>query len=162
MGQRRVDEHARHEAGLKLKNERSRSNAQGRKATAPVLVVPGHPDGAITVHLGFGRARRAAWAGCRLRCLPASHGWTRLFAARRDARRSGRRLRLCVTKVHNIEHRGAFAQQDLRAAVRHARHLLAAGHEAMERRSSATPRSKRRRRTRTSRRGRRHAGDKVG
>jgi hypothetical protein len=27
----------------------------GRKVKAPVLMVPGHPDGSITVHLGFGR-----------------------------------------------------------------------------------------------------------
>ena len=30
--------------------------ANGRKVPAPVMVVPGHPDNSITVHLGFGRS----------------------------------------------------------------------------------------------------------
>jgi Fe-S-cluster-containing dehydrogenase component len=42
---------------------------------------------------------------------------------------------LCVTKVHNIEHRGAYAQRDLeQAALGQGRHAYSlAGHEAMER-----------------------------
>ncbi len=31
----------------------------GREVIAPVLMVPGHPDGVITVHLGFGRGVQA-------------------------------------------------------------------------------------------------------
>ncbi len=30
---------------------------QGRKVQAPVWIVPGHPDNAVTVHLGYGRTR---------------------------------------------------------------------------------------------------------
>ncbi|HWP59562.1 MAG TPA: TAT-variant-translocated molybdopterin oxidoreductase [Candidatus Acidoferrales bacterium] len=30
---------------------------QGRSVRAPVWIMPGHPDGAITVHLGYGRTR---------------------------------------------------------------------------------------------------------
>ena len=29
---------------------------QGRKVNAPVMVVPGHPDNSVTVHLGYGRS----------------------------------------------------------------------------------------------------------
>ncbi len=35
----------------------------GRKLTAPVLMVPGHPDGAITIHLGLGRRAEAGRVG---------------------------------------------------------------------------------------------------
>ena len=40
----------------------SRSELNGRKVMAPVLMAPGHPDGAITVHSALAAAwRRAAW-----------------------------------------------------------------------------------------------------
>ena len=38
-------------------------SSNGRKVIAPVLMVPGHPDGAITVHLGFGRRVEAGRVG---------------------------------------------------------------------------------------------------
>ena len=44
-------EHGRAEVGV------AEIEYQGRKVRGPVWVVPGHADGAITVHLGFGRER---------------------------------------------------------------------------------------------------------
>ena len=37
--------------------------AKGRKVMAPVLLAPGHADGAVTVHLGLGRRVEAGRAG---------------------------------------------------------------------------------------------------
>ena len=42
---------------------RLRSELNGRKVIAPALMVPGHPDGAMTVHLGFGRGVEAGRVG---------------------------------------------------------------------------------------------------
>ena len=64
---------------------RSRSALNGRKVIAPVLMVPGHPDGVITVHLGFGRGReggprgRREWVSTRTCC--------------------GHRMRLCMRRA---------------------------------------------------------------
>ena len=38
------------------------SNQQGQKILAPLWIMPGHPDGVVTVHLGYGR-RRAGGVG---------------------------------------------------------------------------------------------------
>src|SRR6202030_3502832 len=33
------------------------SFADGRKIKAPLFVLPGHPDGSVTIHFGYGRTR---------------------------------------------------------------------------------------------------------
>ena len=43
------------EARSRRERRHSRSTLNGRKVIAPVLSVPGHPDNAVTVHLGYGR-----------------------------------------------------------------------------------------------------------
>ena len=108
----------------------------GRKVTAPVLMVPGHPDGAVTVHLGFGRqasvGRVAAGVGFnayQVRTVDAP-----LFATGAKITKVAGTWDLCVTKVHNIEHRGRFAQHDLEHPLSDKEGTYSlAGHEAMER-----------------------------
>ena len=109
--------------------------AYGRKVIAPALMVPGHPDGSITVHLGFGRrveaGRVGAGVGFNAYLLRTSdHQHT----IRGKLTRTGDIYDICVTKVDTIEHRGSFAQQDLNAkeSDKEGTYSLP-GHEAMER-----------------------------
>ncbi|QHS52634.1 TAT-variant-translocated molybdopterin oxidoreductase [Edaphobacter sp. 12200R-103] len=109
----------------------------GRKVTAPILMVPGHPDELITVHLGFGRGVEAGRAGSgvgfnayKLRTTTALLSTSGATAKKVD----GSFYDLCVTKVHNVEHRGSFAQHDLERPVYDTQGTYSlAGHEAMER-----------------------------
>src|SRR5215469_304194 len=109
----------------------------GRKVTAPVLMVPGHPDGAITVHLGFGRAVKdyRVGSGVGFDAYKLRTTTTLLSGAGATAKRiPGSYYDLCVTKVHNVEHRGSFAQQDLEKKEYDTQGTYSlAGHEAMER-----------------------------
>jgi MoCo/4Fe-4S cofactor protein with predicted Tat translocation signal len=110
-------------------------NCDGRKVVAPALMVPGHPDGSVTVHLGMGRRVEAGRVGAgvgfnayllRTSAHPhTTHG---------TLRRTGDVYDICVTKVNSIEHRGAFAQQDLNSKMfdKEGTYSLP-GHEAMER-----------------------------
>jgi MoCo/4Fe-4S cofactor protein with predicted Tat translocation signal len=108
----------------------------GRTIIAPVLMSPGHPNDAVTVHLGFGRrvevGRVGAGVGFNAYALRTSGG--PLYSAGLDVKKGKGIYDLCVTKVHNIEHRGKFAQQDLEHPLsdKDGTYSLA-GHEAMER-----------------------------
>ncbi|WP_242617987.1 TAT-variant-translocated molybdopterin oxidoreductase [Edaphobacter modestus] len=109
----------------------------GRKVTAPILMVPGHPDDTITVHLGLGRGVEAGRVGSgvgfdayKLRTstglLSASGGIAKKV--------NGSYYDLCVTKVHSTEHRGTFAQHDLERPEYDTKGTYSLeGHEAMER-----------------------------
>lgn len=108
----------------------------GRRVIAPVLMVPGHPDGAVTVYLGFGRGVEAGRVG-------AGVGFNSylLRSADQPSFSPGAKLKkmpgtydLCVTKVHSIEHRDNFAQHDLanKLSDKEGTYSLP-GHEAMER-----------------------------
>ena len=111
-------------------------NASGRKVIAPVLLAPGHADGAVTVHLGFGRRAEAGRVGggvgfnsYLLRTTDAVYA-----TAATVAKADGVDYDLCVTKVGAIEHRGAFAQQDLNKKEYDTQGTYSlVGHEAAER-----------------------------
>ncbi len=108
----------------------------GRKVITPVLMSPGHPNDAVTVHLGLGRRAEAGRVG-------AGVGFNAYLLRTVDHPLSAPGLKvtkgkgmydLCVTKVHNIEHRGKFAQQDLEHPLSDKEGTYSlAGHEAMER-----------------------------
>jgi MoCo/4Fe-4S cofactor protein with predicted Tat translocation signal len=108
----------------------------GRKLIAPVLMVPGHPEGVITLHLGLGRRAEAgrvgAGVGFNAYTLRASDA--PLHATGATLKKVAGSYDLCVTKVHNIEHRGSFAQHDLEKHESDQEGVYSlAGHEAMER-----------------------------
>jgi len=117
-------------------NDAIELSLNGRKVIAPVLMSPGHPDNAVTVHLGLGRRAEAGRVG-------AGVGFNAYLLRTSDAPLTSGGLTiakgkgtydLCVTKVHNIEHRGAFAQQDLEKKLSDKEGTYSlAGHEAMER-----------------------------
>jgi MoCo/4Fe-4S cofactor protein with predicted Tat translocation signal len=108
----------------------------GRKLIVPVLMVPGHAAGSVTVHLGFGRRAEVGRVGAgvgfsayALRTADAPLAQSGLTVAKGKGYYD-----LCVTKVHNIEHRGKFAQQDLEHKEFDTEGTFSlAGHEAMER-----------------------------
>jgi len=117
-------------------NDAVKIEVNGRSLIAPVLVAPGHADGAVTVHLGFGRRVEAGRVG-------AGVGFPSYYLRTADApywaggaklTRTGDIYDICVTKVDSIEHRGAFAQQDLNAKEYDTEGTYSLpGHEAMER-----------------------------
>jgi Fe-S-cluster-containing dehydrogenase component len=108
----------------------------GRTVIAPALVVPGHPNGVITLHLGFGRGVEAGrvaagvgFDGYQIRTSDAP-----LSVVGATAKKVPGTYDLCITKVHNIEHRGSFAQHDLEKPLSDKEGVFSlAGHEAMER-----------------------------
>ncbi len=106
------------------------------KVLAPVLTVPGHPDGVVTVHLGFGRqaAGGRVAAGVGFNAYQLRTTGAPLYATGAKITKAPGTWDLCVTKVHNIEHRGRFAQHDLENPQfdKEGTYSLA-GHEAMER-----------------------------
>jgi molybdopterin-containing oxidoreductase family iron-sulfur binding subunit len=110
-------------------------DVNGRTVIAPALMVPGHADGAVTVHLGFGRRVEAGRVGggvgfnAYLLRTSGAQSYAVGTIAKNDAIYD-----ICVTKVNSIEHRGAFAQQDLNAKMfdKEGTYSLP-GHEAMER-----------------------------
>ena len=104
----------------------------GQKINFPPLMVPGHPDGVITVYLGSGRwfgrvAQDVGSNAYRLRNIDAPWSQAGLKVNHTDGKYD-----LCVTQVHDLENRGAFAQSDLAVKEFTGAHSLA-GHEAMER-----------------------------
>jgi molybdopterin-containing oxidoreductase family iron-sulfur binding subunit len=111
-------------------------DVNGRKVIAGALMVPGHPDGCITLHLGFGRRAEAgrvgAGVGVNAYLLRTSDAPT--FAAGKMTKSDHETYDLCVTKVNFTEHRGAFAQQDLNSKQFDTTgEYSLPGHEAMER-----------------------------
>jgi MoCo/4Fe-4S cofactor protein with predicted Tat translocation signal len=116
-------------------NDAVEIDVNGRKVIAPVLMVPGHPDGAVTVHLGFGRRAEAGrvGAGVGFNAYLLRTSDAPLATAGKLTKVSGT-YDLCVTKVNFTEHRGAFAQQDLNKKESDKDGLYSLpGHEAMER-----------------------------
>jgi Fe-S-cluster-containing dehydrogenase component len=117
-------------------NEAVELTLNGRKIIVPVLMSPGHPNDAVTVSLGQGRRVDAGRVGSgvgfnayALRTADAPLSQSGLGVVRGKGSYD-----LCVTKVHNIEHRGAYAQHDLEKPLSDKEGTYSlAGHEAMER-----------------------------
>jgi MoCo/4Fe-4S cofactor protein with predicted Tat translocation signal len=124
-------------ADLKLEeSDPVKVSFDGREFIAPALMAPGHPDGVITVHLGFGRGVQAGRVaqGVGFDAYQIRRSDAPLFVAGVTAVKVPGTYELCVTKVHNIEHRGSFAQHDLEKPLSDKEGVYSlAGHEAMER-----------------------------
>ena len=117
-------------------NEAVELELNGRKVIAPVLMVPGHADDAVTVHLGHGRRAEVGrvGAGVGFNAYPLRTSMNPLSSPGLKVTKGKGQYDLCVTKVHNIEHRGSFAQRDLNLQEFDKQGLYSlAGHEAQER-----------------------------
>ncbi len=77
----------------------------GRSLRAPVWVMPGHPHGSVTVHLGYGRERAGRvgdGAGFNAYALRTSAApW---HAAGATLEKTGQRYRLATTQIHHTLH----------------------------------------------------------
>jgi molybdopterin-containing oxidoreductase family iron-sulfur binding subunit len=90
---------------------------RGRTVRAPVWIVPGHADGAVTVHLGYGRTRAGrvgtgvGYNAYTLRTKDAP--W---FDTGLEVRKTGERVTLACTQAHflmegrHLVRSGTFAQ----------------------------------------------------
>jgi MoCo/4Fe-4S cofactor protein with predicted Tat translocation signal len=117
-------------------NEAIELELNGRKLIAPVLMVPGMPADTVVVHLGMGRRAEVGrvGAGVGFDAYALRTSTNPLWAAGLNVARSKGTYDLCVTKTHNIEHRGAFAQQDLEHKIYDTQGTFSLqGHEAQER-----------------------------
>ena len=138
-------------------NDAVKIEVNGRSVIAPVLVAPGHADGAVTVHLGFGRKVEAGRVGAGVGfpyVLPAHGRMRRTGPAGAKLTKTGDIYDICVTKVDSIEHRGAFAQHELAKEYDSEALIRCPDTRRWSAESFATPRWKRRRRIRTCQRGR--------
>jgi MoCo/4Fe-4S cofactor protein with predicted Tat translocation signal len=74
---------------------------RGRTVRAPAWIMPGHPDGAVTVHLGYGRRRAGrvgTGVGFNAYALRTSDApW---FGGGLEVARTGARVKLAVTQEH--------------------------------------------------------------
>jgi molybdopterin-containing oxidoreductase family iron-sulfur binding subunit len=80
-------------------------SVQGRKVKAPVIVVPGHPDNSVTVHLGYGRSfagRVGSGAGFNAYLIRTSDA---PFYAVGSMKKVEGKWGLAVTKSHYQDHR---------------------------------------------------------
>jgi Fe-S-cluster-containing dehydrogenase component len=76
----------------------------GRKVTAPVQIVAGHPDGSLTVHLGYGReytGRVGTGTGFNAYKLRTSSN-ANTFIGATLAKKAGEKWRLAVTQHHHL------------------------------------------------------------
>ncbi len=83
--------------------------ASGGKVLAPVLAVPGHADGVITLTLGQGRqvAGRVG-SGQGYSAYRVRNSGAPLIAPGVQVRRTGDTYEFAVTKAHNIDHREPY------------------------------------------------------
>ena len=99
--------------------------------------MPGHPNDAVTVYLGFGRSeagRVGSGVGFNAYTLRTSDALRRNGGSGAKITRGKGTYDLCVTKVHSIEHRGAYAQHDLEKYLDDTKGTYSlGGHEAQER-----------------------------
>jgi molybdopterin-containing oxidoreductase family iron-sulfur binding subunit len=82
----------------------------GRKVRGPVLSIPGHPDNAFTLHLGYGRqyaGRVGSGMGFNAYLLRTSDA--PLFTAGAKIHKTGDSWEIAVTKSHYSDERGARA-----------------------------------------------------
>jgi Fe-S-cluster-containing dehydrogenase component len=82
----------------------------GRKVRGPVLSIPGHPDNAFTLHLGYGRqyaGRVGSGMGFNAYLLRTSDA--PLFTSGAQIKKTGDSWEIAVTKSHYSDERGARA-----------------------------------------------------
>jgi molybdopterin-containing oxidoreductase family iron-sulfur binding subunit len=84
--------------------------SNGNTVLAPVLAVPGHPDGSVTVYLGYARrngGRVAGGLGFNAYAIRSSNAL--LFASGATMKKTGQTYEFAVTKSHYQDHRSATA-----------------------------------------------------
>ncbi len=88
-------------------------DANGRKVRGSILAVPGHPDGAVTLYLGYGRldaGRVGSGMGFDVNQVRTSG--TPLFATGAKLKKTGEIYEVAITKSHYNDDRGHKAGGD--------------------------------------------------
>jgi molybdopterin-containing oxidoreductase family iron-sulfur binding subunit len=107
---------------------------RGRSVRAPAYVMPGHPDGSVTVHLGYGRTRAGrvgTGVGFNAYLLRTSDApW---FGSGLDVVRTGAKVTLAVTQEHwAMENRNLVRAVSLAEYGRDPQVVQSMGHEPKE------------------------------
>ena len=86
---------------------------EGNTVMAPVIAMPGHPDGAISLSLGYGR-RNAGRVGGGLgyNAYAIRSSANLLFASGATVKKTGETYEFAVTKSHYTDHRSVVAGGD--------------------------------------------------
>jgi molybdopterin-containing oxidoreductase family iron-sulfur binding subunit len=87
--------------------------SNGNTVLAPVMAVPGHADGSVTVYLGYGRengGRVAGGLGFNAYAIRTSNAL--LFASGATMTKTGKTFEFAVTKSHYQDHRSPEAGGD--------------------------------------------------
>src|SRR5580692_4367973 len=87
--------------------------SNGNTVMAPVMAVPGHPDGSVTVYLGYARrngGRVAGGLGFNAYAIRTSNAL--LFAPGATMKKTGETYEFAVTKSHYTDHRSIAAGGD--------------------------------------------------
>jgi MoCo/4Fe-4S cofactor protein with predicted Tat translocation signal len=87
--------------------------SNGNTVLAPVMAVPGHADGSVTVYLGYGRqngGRVAGGLGFNAYAIRTSNAL--LFAPGATMTKTGKTYEFAVTKSHYTDHRSVEAGGD--------------------------------------------------
>jgi Fe-S-cluster-containing dehydrogenase component len=87
--------------------------SNGNTVLAPVMAVPGHPDGAVTLYLGYARrngGRVAGGLGFNAYAIRTSNSL--LFAPGATMKKTGQTYEFAVTKSHYTDHRSLEAGGD--------------------------------------------------
>jgi molybdopterin-containing oxidoreductase family iron-sulfur binding subunit len=85
---------------------------EGKKVLAPALAVPGHAEGAITLHLGQGRKFGRVGGGVGFNAYQIRSSTAPLFASGATIRKTGDVWGFAVTKSHYIDHRAVAVGGD--------------------------------------------------
>ena len=86
--------------------------SNGNTVMAPVLAVPGHPDGSVTLYLGYARrngGRVAGGLGFNAYAIRTSNAL--LFASGATMKKTGQTYEFCVTKSHYTDHRSVTGRR---------------------------------------------------
>ncbi|MBY0528255.1 MAG: TAT-variant-translocated molybdopterin oxidoreductase [Gemmataceae bacterium] len=102
----------------------------GRRVQAPVWIVPGHADGSITVHLGYGRTRAGdVGTGAGFDAYQLQTSAAPLFGTGVEARRTGQTMTLACTQFHQMmENRGLVRSADVATYQKHPDFAQKQGH----------------------------------
>ncbi|MGC2161282.1 MAG: TAT-variant-translocated molybdopterin oxidoreductase [Silvibacterium sp.] len=84
----------------------------GKKVLAPALAIPGHPDSAITVHLGQGQTTGRVAGGVGFNAYQIRPSASPLFASGATIRKTDREWGLAIPKSHYIDQRATYVGGD--------------------------------------------------
>ena len=87
--------------------------SEGNTVMAPVMAVPGHPDGAVSVSLGYGRRNAGrVGAGLGFDAYAIRTSGHLLFASGATIKKTSQTYEFAVTKSHYTDHRSTTAGGD--------------------------------------------------